>query len=486
LAGAVHTHLTGRLLPLILVGTAAWVAGRTRRARPLGALAVALAVAGVLALPQALYFRDHPEMLTYRASQVSILNPAVHEGDLVGALIENGWHLVISPVWRGDTSWYHNLPGRPVFTDLVALLFVVGLAVRAGDVLGRRGPAAQAASVLTAVALAVTLAPSWLSVGAPNYVRLTGIWPMLFLLPAWGLDRAVAWLEVRFRPRVAAPSLATVVVVGVLGLQAARAAADYFGPYAAAPETYHAFNGAAVERGYEVAELVAEGPTYVSPAIWNQSVIRFVNAAAPPGSFEPRAGLVLPPYGADLHDVRYALDPIELVDLRAFGDRWPGMAREDPDDRRGRRVMVVYRWPRERWPAPPAADVARFGERIALESAALDRGSAAPGGRIALDLRWRALAPTEVDRNLFVHVVAADGRTVAQHDGPPLGGSYPTDRWRAGERVLETIALELADDAPFGPAAVRVGWYDWRDGSRLATAGADDDAVEVATLTVVR
>jgi hypothetical protein len=75
---------------------------------------------------------------------------------------------------------------------------------------------------------------------------------------------------------------------------------------------------------------------------------------------------------------------------------------------------------------------------------------------------------------------------VAQHDGPPLGGSYPTNRWRAGERILETITLQLAGDAPFGPAAVRVGWYDWRDGSRMPAAGDDDGAVEVATLAVAR
>lgn len=55
---------------------------------------------------------------------------------------------------------------------------------------------------------------------------------------------------------------------------------------------------------------------------------------------------------------------------------------------------------------------------------------------------------------------------------------------KPGERVLQTHSLSVARDAPAGPARVRGGWYDWRDGQRLPVAGAADGAVEVGSVGI--
>lgn len=485
LAAAVYTHLTGRLLPAILLASAPFAAWRFRSGRPLTALVVTLAVGATLTLPLAAYFARTPEMLSYRSEQVSAFNPAVNEGDLPGFLVENGLYLLKAFNVEGDGSWYHNVAGRPVFDFLVGLCFLAGLALILRDLLGRRGAAPQVAALTILVALAVTLAPSWLSTGAPNYVRLTGIWPALFLLPAVGLEHVASWTDRFFAARRSslAPRVGGILAALVIALAAALSVRDYFWRYVPHPKVYDAFNGAAVERGEAVRRLVEAGPIYVSPALWRQSVIRFANVLQPPGTFDPRFGLVLPAAG----DARYAFDPVEAEDAAAFGRRWPMARPEIVRDGRGQPSLYVYRLDCASWPMPAAPFDVTFGDRLVLEGVDLPRSPVRwrESDSVPLTLAWRTLAPTAVDMNLFVHLVAPDGRTVAQWDAPPLDGSYPTAAWRAGERVLLPLAVGLPPDAPAGLLTVRLGWYDYRTGDRLAVAGDDDAAVEVGTVELV-
>jgi hypothetical protein len=51
---------------------------------------------------------------------------------------------------------------------------------------------------------------------------------------------------------------------------------------------------------------------------------------------------------------------------------------------------------------------------------------------------------------------------VAQADGFPHAGAYPTSQWAAGEVVPEVVRLDLAGVPP-GIYQVAVGWYDPAD-----------------------
>lgn len=538
---AVHTHLTGRALPAILAASALWVARRERRARALFRLALALAVAGAVAWPQIDYFRKHPELFGHRADQVSVLNPDVNEGDLPGTLSRNAWNLIATPLLAGDTSWYHNLRGRPVFDDPVSAgAFLVGLGVLASWALGRRGRAARSAAVLLGATLAVTALPSLLSVGAPNSVRLTGTWPVLFLVPALGLDAVARWIEPkpgrregtrdpgsdatppageghrrfpavpgghRRWPAASGPSRLGRLAAGartrrlaalaVLWLAPAwllqDSARDYFAHYVGRPEVYMDFNGAAVERGQALAALPLE-PLYVSPGLWNQAVIRFlVVERAPSGVFDSREGLVLPPAAGPVGSpaapgapapragARYAFDPSEAEQADAFAARWPESVREDVPGREdrpsaGAANLIVLTLSADAIDAivrGATAPIPRatFGPNLTLDRLGISDAPsrAGAGGTVAITLLWTALAPTAIDHNFFVRLKSdVDGRTIASFDGPPLGGSFPTDRWAAGERILMPLEMAIADDAPAGPATLVHGWYDWRDGRRLS------------------
>ncbi len=494
IAAAMYSHLVGRLLVVVVAGSAVWLAWRRRDRRPLALAAVCLVTAAVLALPQAAYFARHVDDLTHRSAIVSIFNPAVEDDPPATALATNAWRLLGMALWEGDRSWSHNRRGRPVFDPLVGAFCLLGAALLARDLAGRRGPTAQSAAVLLALALGVTLAPSLLSIGAPNYTRLVGTWPVLFLLPAWGLERAAAHPGVRgrgWRPWL---------VAGVLGASAAWTAADYFGRYARDPRVPAAFNAAAVVRGRAAAAIAGAGPAYAMPALWAQSVIRYLNVGSGLRPFDPASGLVLPPAGTDARGTAYLFDPAEADRAADVARRWPEMAREDVRDLpitgaamiagtappAGRLDLVVLRLPAG-WQPPgvrPAHPAVSFGDRIVLAGVGLAPPVVAAGATLTVTLLWEARAPTGVDHNLFLRLEQPDGRAVGQFDGPPLDNSYPTDRWRPGERIVQIVALPVAADAAAGMAVLRAGWYDWRSLQRLPVAGDDDAAADVAAVEI--
>ena len=59
----------------------------------------------------------------------------------------------------------------------------------------------------------------------------------------------------------------------------------------------------------------------------------------------------------------------------------------------------------------------------------------------------------------------AAGKRISQRDRRPGNGSYATNRWQAGDIVIETYEV-WAEGTP-GALQLAVGWYDRTDGTRL-------------------
>ncbi|MFN8471355.1 MAG: glycosyltransferase family 39 protein [Anaerolineae bacterium] len=473
MAAALYTYLSARLLPLAIIVSGVYVALRRKQAPPILYLVIALAVAGILFLPQGLHFLNNPESLSQRTSQVSLLSTQINQGDLPGALARSARSLALAANIRGSLEWSENLRGRPIFDPLMGIAFLAGVGFLIYDLLGRRGRLAQDAAVLLGATFLVALVPSWLSEDAPSYIRLTATWPVLFLLPAWALERGGAWLDTRARAHLGGAAIAAVVVIS--GLWSGY---DYYVAYPARIADAGVYANGGFERGEQVADLTAEGATYVSPAVWNQALVRFLTVERPPVSYDPRAGLILPPAG----DARYAWEAAEAPAAADFGKRWPGAARTDVRNSHGDLSLIVFRLSPGDASLPPPGSAPRtpaFGDAIALDGHALKQPRVAPGGKVTLTLAWRAVTPAEGNLHTFVHLVDAQGRTIGQFDGPPLGGSYPPSRWTPGERIIQTVEIPVARDAAPGPATMRIGWYDWQTGERLPLAGASDNALDL-------
>ncbi len=478
LAAAVYTHLSARLMPPILVGSAVWLAWRRRTTAPLVYMAVALALAGVLSIPLLLYFVNNPEMANLRTGEVSVLNPDINKGNLPLTLLRNGWGILLMTNIRGTTSWLENLRGRPVFDPLMGIAFLAGVVLLVRDLLNKRGEKPQSAAVLLVLIYIFQVIPSWLSAGAPSYGRVNGAWAVLFLLPAWALERGEDWLSRRIGPRVAAA--AVVILLAVSGVWSM---ADFFGQYANAPEVYDVYFGPSMERARQMAAAAKGAPSYMSPTIGNQSVIVFNNVQNEPRVFDSRSGLVLPPAG----DAQYFFDPADAKEADAFAKRWPQMTRTELKNSRGELSLVIFRLPANERPAVAApGDMAypAFADNMRLTHSRVDTPTIARGKTATLTLVWEALAPTETDLNLFVHVLDGAGRTIGQADGPPLNGSLPTTDWQPGETVIQRVDIPIAKDAAAGPARVQIGWYDWRTGERLPLTGADGNSLDVGQINI--
>jgi len=69
-------------------------------------------------------------------------------------------------------------------------------------------------------------------------------------------------------------------------------------------------------------------------------------------------------------------------------------------------------------------------------------------------LSWVANRSVDQEYQVFVHLRdPVSGKTIAQADGPPLDGWYPTSWWPIGEIVVDRRSFQV-------PPGVQPGTYD--------------------------
>lgn len=110
-----------------------------------------------------------------------------------------------------------------------------------------------------------------------------------------------------------------------------------------------------------------------------------------------------------------------------------------------------------------------LGDNVRLYGYQLDR-SAANSGILGVSLYWEPRAALSEDYSLFIHVNDAQGRRLAQWDGPPLGQHLPTSKWQPGARLRGTYLVALPPDLTAGEYSLDVGLYDWKTLERLSVS----------------
>ncbi|HQE93698.1 MAG TPA: glycosyltransferase family 39 protein [Anaerolineae bacterium] len=115
-----------------------------------------------------------------------------------------------------------------------------------------------------------------------------------------------------------------------------------------------------------------------------------------------------------------------------------------------------------------------FGEdKIALTGDAISPTSIHAGETLTVTLHWHALAQPPADYQVFVHLLDDAGQLIAQHDGPPRLGLYPTSAWAAGEDVEDAHPIQLPADYQ-GVVQPCVGLYVLDSLQRLPVTGMTD------------
>ena len=122
-----------------------------------------------------------------------------------------------------------------------------------------------------------------------------------------------------------------------------------------------------------------------------------------------------------------------------------------------------------------------FGKRIALIGYDVQLGAPTQ-----LTLYWKRVAPVDLDYTVFVHVLDASGKIVAQKDQMPANGSNPTSLWDDGDVILDRYAIDLAH----GAYRIEIGLYRAETGDRLQVADAKGntmgDHIWLSTVEVAR
>lgn len=129
----------------------------------------------------------------------------------------------------------------------------------------------------------------------------------------------------------------------------------------------------------------------------------------------------------------------------------------------------------------------RFGDFAKLVSYGLPARQVTTAQPLALTLRWQSLeGVSAVDYWVFTHLLAEDGRLIAQHDGAPAGGSSPVTGWGAGEIVVGVHPMTFHDVAYTGPATLAVGMYDpGNPATRVLTEMGSDYVVLPISINII-
>lgn len=457
-----YTYLAIRFTPLLLLALGAFLLWQGRRdwlRRGAGWFVLGTAVT---LLPLALFYLQNPDLLLGRTGQVSILNPAINGGDLLGTLWRQIGRALGLFFWQGDTILRHNPAGRPFFDWLMAIPFLLGL----GWCLKNwRKPAATAVLLWSFVMLGVTI----LAEDAPHFLRSVGILPGAIFLPALGL--AALWRWPRW-PKLVGGGLVAVLMAGSLFLTVR----DYVN-YSQQPETALLFEAAAVELAESLQSEASGTAVYLDRWFWDEpsqkgwptvpfltdldgvTLYRPENGLPPAASGQP-ISLYTWPFG-DLEFVPQLLAEAEMVVVRngrlARGDLelepYPLYVRYASSTRPNEAAMV------------------NFDNAFLLQSWAV---TPLDDQTVQVDLIWEKTADSLPNQIAFLHLLGPDG-LITQADAPPGGAYWFAHWWRHGQLVQERRLLTLNE--PYDPAlhTIQVGLYDPATLERLPVVGANGE-----------
>lgn len=477
MALAVYSHPTGRLIPLILLGHAAFRAlvNRPAGGRAWRALAVAGVTAAVLCMPLGGFFWQHPELFAAHPSDVSLVAvaQAQFDGSVPWALSHHFGAVAGMFFLAGDPSTFHNLPGLPVFDPVSALLAVIGVGVGLGALLAR-ATVRQDRAVLLALWLGVMLLPTVLSDRPPNYSRAIAALPVIILLPAVGLRWLLSQLPGRRRTKV----LVATAVIAWAGLWTAW---QHFHVFARLPQVYYSYDVDKLDAYRALVKLSGDFDVFLAPVWAEHATVAVLNTGGPVRTLDSRDTVVFPANGrGEGRSVLLAM-PAKEAEREGWEDSvasWlcDSVTRAEIDDAHGRPLLVTFQISRSLWgpqlrPGCPAAPLgplvptdARFGQGLDLLAVRL--GAAHPGQELPIVFEWSPTDRIGADLTTFVHLVGPNGEPLGQQDREPGWGSYRTSTWQPGDLIVDRFTPVL-DPSAVGPVVVEVGWYDPAGGERL-------------------
>jgi hypothetical protein len=452
-----------------------------------------LLIAAAIALPLLLYLSANPTV-EVRLDELSAPLEATAGGDF-GPLLRNASGALRLLTVEGDGLWRYNIPGRPLLLPVMGLLFYLGLglaiwwivagmfkrrantdqrAIENGDAGGRitswpiahyilkRDRRRSAASFFALLWLVAGISPALVTGPDLGTTRAIGVQPVLYIFPA--LTLVAVWAG-----RIIPDKIAAGLLILLFGVVFVRTARDYFFIWANEPE---------VRVQYETALLTAarylnehgRGPTAFStttPGRFHSPAAAQLTVTNPEVSlrwFNGKHSLLVPQDGSStLVFTGFApLNPHLEEYFEATLEADLPLRPSDLDrpllfySADGPALVAGWRVGRAgsiQAPAGPTSPVF-FGDALELLGYDLQTPVVAPGGELRLATFWRVREPLD-EAVLFSHVLASDGRPIAQADRLDVPGHF----WVAGDVFIQLHQIDLPDSTSPGEYPLIVGLY---------------------------
>jgi hypothetical protein len=126
--------------------------------------------------------------------------------------------------------------------------------------------------------------------------------------------------------------------------------------------------------------------------------------------------------------------------------------------------------------AIPQPTALNFGNAMRLLGYDLETETTTPGGQVTVTLYWEAIAPTQQDHTVFVHLLDEHELVIAQRDTFPGLGLLSTTWLESGYRWADRYVIPVPATA-YSPnqAEIEVGLFNTKTGRRLTVIDADGE-----------
>ena len=318
---------------------------------------------------------------------------------------------------------------------------------------------AQAAFLFLCIAVP-TLALYAISIGRPLFLEryLNGVAPLYYLLFAIGLaaiPHSASRIPYRVS-RIAYPASRIVLTLFFLGTATFALANNYFDPaYAKAPDwrTLGQFIAARQQPG----DTIVQNFNEMSAVYYRNGTLPIVTV---PKDFwaTPDDEKSLEQLNRDYERIWFIPASPDSWDPNNFVERY--LARHDQlliDDKIGTLRVQLYSTPRA-FQSQIVPVNARIGKATLVGYRVENAGEIRSQAALQVRIYWRPLEKIENDLRVFVHVTDAADQVVAQQDGVPVNGIWPTPDWLPGELIVDTYQMQI--NAPPGAYSLVVGMYD--------------------------
>jgi 4-amino-4-deoxy-L-arabinose transferase-like glycosyltransferase len=441
-----YTYLAARFTLVIIALLIVYLL-LTKRSKPLwpGILWAALGTTIVIA-PLALLVAQQPDLLFGRAGQVSVLNAAINEDNLLGTIWQQSWKSIGLFFVQGDSIARHNPPGRPVFDLFMLLPFLAGV-IWCVKNWRHTAPAALLLWV------GIMLGPTLLAEDAPHFLRAVGILPAVVMLPAIGIWLLWNWARLPSR-------LGWVLAIGLLITSLVISINDYFINYGQLPLTAYLFEDAARDLSEEINSEEENANIYLDRRFWDgwpsiqflldpeRSISFYRPAEMEDIEIHPPAIVYAWPHEG-IQEVTGAIPPPAQVSGSSGGlakgdlepEPYPLFVRHSVDQIKNKTVL------------------ANFDNSIQLRGAEVQNLGA---GQLQVDLYWSAKSEIEDSLITFVHVSeneANPNRLAGQSDNVPSRGNWPTQWWRPGLIIHDQHIVTLEGSYDENRHEILVGLY---------------------------